>query len=122
MGPLTELEYYSRKDRYDKQLIEKLEIDKKDIIKMDIKEKCKLLYDFRQNQYQKLIDAVYYRRGWTPNGVPTPKKMKQLGMDNPKMLTMLHDKINEDEKAHLNEWGGTYRKGENPPTSKKYWK
>ena len=122
MGPLTELEYYSRKERYDKQLIEKLGKNKKDILKMDIKEKCNLLYDFRQDQYQKLIDAVYYRRGWTPNGVPTPKKMKQLGMDNPKMLTMLQQKINDDEKAHLNVWGGMYNKGETPPTPEKYWK
>ena len=54
--------------------------------------------------------------------VPTPQKMKQLGMDNSKMLTMLQKKINEDEKAGLNVWGGKYKNGEKPPgDNSKYW-
>ncbi|MFW6121552.1 MAG: aldehyde ferredoxin oxidoreductase family protein, partial [Petrotogales bacterium] len=69
MGPITEMEYLSRKERYDKQLIQKLGIKDKELEKMDVKEKVKKLYNYRQNQYQKLADAVYYRRGWTPNGV-----------------------------------------------------
>jgi len=123
MGPVTELEYLSRKDRYDKQLIQNLGMKKKLVEKMDIKEKIKVLYKFRQNQYQKLIDAVYYRRGWTPNGVPTPKKMIQLGMDNPKLIRILQKSIEQDEKAGLNVWGGRYENGEKPPCAKtKYWK
>jgi aldehyde:ferredoxin oxidoreductase len=122
MGPVTKMEYKSREERYDKQLIEKVKISKKEIEKMNIEEKIKLLYDYRQDQYQKLADAVYFRRGWTPNGIPTPKKMKQLGMDDPKMLNMLQENINEDEKAGLNVWGGKYQKGEKPPSIiKKYW-
>ena len=89
---------------------------------MDIKGKIKILYDFRRDQYQKLADAVYYRRGWTPNGVPTPQKMKQLGMDDPKMLKILQQKIDEDEKTGLNVWGGNYNKREKPPSKDhKYW-
>ena len=122
MGPVTEMEYLSRKDRYDKQLIEKLGLSKKEVEKMDVKEKIKILYDYSRNEYQKLSDAVYYRRGWTLNGVPTPQKMKQLGMDDPKMLKMLQKKIDEDEKAGLNVWGGKYKKGEKPPSNDlKYW-
>ena len=122
MGPVTKMEYKSREDQYDKQLIEKLKISKKDIENMEIEEKMKLLYEYRQDQYQKLTDAVYYRRGWTPNGVPTPQKMKQLGMNDTKMLNMLQEKIDEDEKAGLNIWGGKYSKGEKPPSiHKKYW-
>ncbi|MCK5261968.1 MAG: aldehyde:ferredoxin oxidoreductase, partial [Thermoplasmatales archaeon] len=80
------------------------------------------LYDFRRDQYQKLADAVYYRRGWTPNGIPTPQKMEQLGMDNPKMLKILQQKIDEDEKTGLNVWRGNYNKGEKPPSKDhKYW-
>jgi len=121
-GPVTEMEYKSRKDRYDKCLVEKVGISKKEVEKLDIKEKMNLLYDYRQNQYQKLADAVYYRRGWTPNGVPTPQKMKKLGMDDPDMLKMLQEKIDEDEKAGLNKWGGKYIKGEKPPSiDLKYW-
>ena len=122
MGPVTMMEYKSRKERYDKQLIEKLGISKEKLEKMNTKEKMKLLYDYRQDQYQKLADAVYYRRGWTPNGVPTTQKIKQLGMDDPKMLKMLQEKIDEDEKAGLNKWGGKYSKGEKPPSiTPRYW-
>jgi aldehyde:ferredoxin oxidoreductase len=122
MGPVTETEYISRKERYDKQLIEKLGFKKEEPEKISTKEKMKILYDYRRDQYQKLTDAVYHRRGWTPNGVPTPQKMKQLGMDDPKMLKILQDKINEDEKAGLNVWSGKYTKGEKPPNIQpKYW-
>jgi len=122
MGPVTEMEYMSRKDRYDKQLVEKLALTKEQVEKMDTKEKLKILYEFRRNQYQKLADAVYFRRGWTPNGVPTPQKMKALGMDEPKMLKMLQEKIDEDERFGLNIWGGKYSKGEKPPSIQpKYW-
>jgi hypothetical protein len=89
---------------------------------MDIKEKMKILYEFRQDQYQKLTDSVYYRRGWTPNGVPTVQKMKQLGMDDPKMLKILQEKIDKDEKAGLNIWGGKYSIDEKPPSKDlHYW-
>ncbi len=122
MGPVTEVEYMSRIDRYDNILIEKLGLSKKDIEKIELKEKMKLLYDYRQNQYQKLADAVYFRRGWTPNGIPTPQKMKQLGLNDPKMLKILQDAIDKDEKAGLNVWGGKYSKGEKPPSIQpKYW-
>jgi len=123
MGPVTEMEYTSRKDRYDKQLVQKLGLAQKDVEKMTVKEKMAVLYEYRRNQYQKLADAVYYRRGWTPNGVPTPQKMVQLGFSDKKMLDMLKKKIDADEKAGLNQWGGRYQKSEHPPTNEKhYWK
>ena len=122
MGPVTEMEYVSRKDRYDKQLVEKLGLSKENVEKMSTAEKLTVLYKHRRNEYEKLTDAVYYRRGWTPNGIPTPEKMKQLGMDDPRMLAMLKKKIDQDEKNNLNKWGGVYKKGENPPSSEKlYW-
>lgn len=122
MGPVAEMEYLSRVDRYDKELIEKIGLSKKEIENLSLQDKIKKLYDYRQNQYQKLADAVYYRRGWTPNGVPTPQKMKKLGMNDPKMLKMLQEKIDEDEKAGLNIWGGKYQKDESPPSiHPKYW-
>jgi hypothetical protein len=89
---------------------------------MIVREKLTILYEFRRNQYHKLADAVYYRRGWTPNGVPTPQKMKQLGFTDKKMLKMLQDKIDADEKKGLNLWVGTYTKEEQPPSNeKRYW-
>jgi hypothetical protein len=48
--------------------------------------------------------------------------MRQLGMDDPRMLKMLQEKIDEDEKAGLNVWGGKYGKGEKPPSiHPRYW-
>jgi aldehyde:ferredoxin oxidoreductase len=122
MGPVTELEYRSREQRYDKQLIEKLGIKKEEIEKMNITEKMETLYEYRQDQYQKLSDAVYFRRGWTQNGVPTPQKLKKLGINDERMHKMLQENIDEDEKAGLNVWCGRYKKDEKPPTNKdKYW-
>lgn len=122
MGPVTEMEYMSRMDRYDMQLVEKLGFKKSEVEKMSIKKKIEILYEYRRNQYQKLADAVYYRRGWTPNGVPTPQKMKQLGFTDKRMLDMLQKAIDEDEKKGLNVWGGKYGKGEKPPSIEpRYW-
>ena len=122
MGPVTVMEYISRRERYDKYLNEKIGISEEKIEKMKIEEKIKIIYDYRQDQYQKLSDAVYYRRGWTPNGVPTPNKMKKLGFTDPKMLKILKDKIITDEKAGLNIWGGKYNNKEKYPNDGiKYW-
>jgi len=122
MGPVTKMEYLSRSDRYDKVLINQIGVKQKDIEIMSVEDKMNTLYDYRQNQYQKLADAVYYRRGWTPNGVPTPQKMKQLGITDATMISMLQKKIDEDEKAGLNIWGGVYKGNEEPPIDDlKYW-
>ncbi|MBU0758623.1 MAG: aldehyde:ferredoxin oxidoreductase [Nanoarchaeota archaeon] len=122
MGPVTEKEYLSRQERYDKELAVKLGIDKEKTLTMETKEKMALLYDFRRNQYEKLTDAVYFRRGWTQNGIPTVRKMKALGMDDEKMLPVLAAKIVQDEKDGLNEWGGKYSDGEERPSEeRRYW-
>jgi len=122
MGPVTEVEYMSRKERYDKQLVEKVGLNQNDVEKMSVSEKIKTLYDWKQDQYQKLADAVYYRRGWTPNGVPTPQKIKKLGFSDKKMLDMLEKVIYEDTKKGLNHWCGKYGKGEKPPSiDPNYW-
>ena len=122
MGPVTEVEYMSRKERYDMQLVEKVGLNQKDVEKMSVTEKIKILYDWKQDQYQKLADAVYYRRGWTHNGVPTPQKMKKLGFSDKKMLDMLKKVIHEDTKKGFNNWGGKYIKGEKPPSIEpNYW-
>ncbi|MBU4032872.1 MAG: aldehyde ferredoxin oxidoreductase C-terminal domain-containing protein [Candidatus Thermoplasmatota archaeon] len=123
MGPVTDMEYISRKERYDKYLAEVAGIPAAEVEEMTLPRKMEALYNFRQNQYQKLADAVYYRRGWTPNGVPTPQKMRGIGFgDETEMLEMLQKKIDEDEAAGLNVWGGEYGPGEEPPTKdRKYW-
>ena len=85
-GPVTEEEYESRADRYDGQLREKVGIDPTG---MSTAEKVKVLRDFRESQYETLIDAVYKRRGWTSNGVPTIAKLKELGIDFPEVVAVV---------------------------------
>jgi aldehyde:ferredoxin oxidoreductase len=86
MGPVTEDEYTSRQDRYDKQLTEKYDID---IADKTTAEKVALLRQFREEGYEKLIDAVYDRRGWTKDGIPTQATVKRLGIDFPEVLEVL---------------------------------
>jgi len=86
VGPVTELEYESRAERYDAQL---QEIGKVDVSAKTTAEKVALLRQFRQSQYEKLQDAVYQRRGWTEDGIPTVAKVKSLGIDFPEVLELL---------------------------------
>jgi len=85
-GPVTIEEYESRAERYDKQLIEKWNYD---IVGKTSKEKRDYLRKMREEDYHKLCDAVYKRRGWDDNGVPTIEKMKELGMDLPEVVEVL---------------------------------
>jgi aldehyde:ferredoxin oxidoreductase len=80
MGPVTAEEYESRQERYDKQLVDHLGLDPAG---MTTEAKMAALRGYREAQYEALIDAVYERRGWTPNGVPTLEKLAELGIDYP---------------------------------------
>ena len=85
-GPVTVAEYESRSDRYDKQLVEKLGLDPS---RMTTEAKVAALRAHREEQYEKLTDAVYKRRGWTANGVPTLAKLKELGIDFPEVVAVV---------------------------------
>jgi len=89
VGPVTKEEYESRSERYDMQLKEKLGIDSAG---KSTEEKMTLLRKYREAEYEKLKDAVYKRRGWTPNGVPTLEKVKALGIDFPDVVELLQRK------------------------------
>jgi len=86
MGPVTVDEYESRKERYDKELEEKYNVD---ISSKDTAEKLDILRKFRKEQYEKLQDAVYHRRGWTKDGIPTVETVQRLGIDFPDVLEVL---------------------------------
>ena len=86
MGPVTVEEYESRQDRYDQQLKELLGYNPEG---KTTEEKIKVMRDYRYDQYEKLTDAVYKRRGWTPNGVPTKEHLKEIGMDLPELLEVV---------------------------------
>ncbi len=86
MGPVTEEEYESRAERYDKQLKEKVGYDPNG---KPTKEKIAVLRKYRESEYERLKDAVYKRRGWNPNGVPTLEKVKELGIDFPQVVKLI---------------------------------
>jgi len=78
LGPVTPEEYLSRQERYDKQIQEEMSLDP---ATMSLEEKMAAHRKWRQGRYEQLTDAVYQRRGWTPNGVPTLARLKELGLD-----------------------------------------
>jgi len=86
VGPVTELEYESRAERYDKQLTG---THRADIAGKGTAEKMALLRSFREQQYEALKDAVYQRRGWTVDGIPTLATVKRLGIDFPDVVALL---------------------------------
>ena len=85
-GPVTVEEYESRVERYDRQLCEKAGIDPSG---MTTAEKVASLKAYRQDQYEKLCDAVYKRRGWNENGIPTVEKLRELGIDFPDAVALV---------------------------------
>jgi len=86
MGPVTEEEYLSRQERYDKQLVEAVKVD---ITGMNLQQKMAALREYRESQYRQLQDAVYTRRGWDADGVPTLETMKAEGMDFPELVDLI---------------------------------
>jgi len=86
VGPVTSEEYESRRERYDKQLKEKLGINTEN---MKITEKMTTLRRFREGEYEKLKDSVYTRRGWNLNGLPTIEKARSLRIDFPDVVELL---------------------------------
>lgn len=85
-GPVTVEEYESRAERYDKQLRELLGIDPTG---KSTEEKLAALRAYREKQYEKLMDAVYERRGWTKNGVPKLETLRRLRIDFPDVVEIV---------------------------------
>jgi len=86
MGPVTVDEYESRADRYDAQLRDLVGVEPGE---MTVEEKLAKLREYREAQYEKLMDAVYKRRGWNREGIPTLKKVRELGIDFPEVVALL---------------------------------
>ena len=85
-GPVTLEEYESRAERYDQQLKEIIGVDPEG---KSTKEKQAILRKYREEQYEKLLDAVYHRRGWNENGVPKVDFLKKIGMDLPELIEVV---------------------------------
>ena len=87
-GPVTVEEYESRAERYDKQLKELVGVDP---VGKTSEEKVAIMRTYREGQYEKLLDAVYLRRGWTKNGIPKIGHLKDIGMDLPELIEVVKD-------------------------------
>jgi aldehyde:ferredoxin oxidoreductase len=87
-GPVTREEYESRSERYDRQLKEKVGFNPEG---KSTEEKMTVLRKYREGQYESLIDAVYKRRGWNSNGVPTIEFLRKIGMDLPELIEVVRD-------------------------------
>ncbi len=85
MGPVTVEEYESRAERYDQQLQEQ----GVDIEGLSTEEKMAKLRAQREQRYEQLMDAVYERRGWDKDGVPTLATVKELGIDFPDVVELI---------------------------------
>ena len=77
-GPVTPAEYESRQERYDKQLAEEAGVDP---APLSLDQRRAALRRYREDRYERLLDAVYKRRGWTRDGIPTLAKVRALGID-----------------------------------------
>ncbi len=89
-GPVTAEEYESRADRYDKQLREIIGVDPAE---KSTEEKVAILRKHREAQYESLLDAVYKRRGWNENGIPTIEHLKNIGMDLPELIEVVRQHL-----------------------------
>ncbi len=89
IGPVTEEEYLSREARYDEQMKELIGIDPEG---KTVEEKLAITREFRYKQYNTVLDAAYRRRGWSEDGVPTPERIKKLGIDIPEVMALLEER------------------------------
>lgn len=85
-GPVTEEEFLSRQERYDKQLKEEVGVDPS---VLSLEEKRRTLRQYREDRYERLLDAVYKRRGWNANGVPRIEFLQEIGMDLPELIEVV---------------------------------
>jgi aldehyde:ferredoxin oxidoreductase len=85
-GPVTVEEYESRRERYDRQLSEKVGVNPEG---KSTEEKVAIMREYRLDQYDKLRDAVYKRRGWTNDGVPTLETLKKFKVDFPEVIEVV---------------------------------
>jgi len=87
VGPVTKEEYESRSERYDRQLRAEAGLDPNG---KSTQQKMEALRVYREAAYEKLTDAVYVRRGWNKDGIPTLEKVRALGIAYPDVVELLN--------------------------------
>lgn len=89
MGPVTNIEYESRQDRYDAYLEGHLNVNPGSI---GTSEKVKLLRNYREKKFEDFRSAIYAKRGWSPNGVPTVETLKRFQIDFPEIIELVKNR------------------------------
>jgi aldehyde:ferredoxin oxidoreductase len=87
MGPAFFNEYQSRSDYYDEWLRERL--DAGNDFPASSEQRHQTLLQLRQEAYQKLCDAVYQAKGYTPQGVPLRQTLEKFELLDKKAEELL---------------------------------
>ena len=95
IGPVFPEEWEARADYYD----EKLREAGVDPSGLSTEEKIKKLQEHRLSQWEKLVDAVYRRRGWNKEGIPTLATLERLGIDYPEVVAVVKRHLSRRESA-----------------------
>ena len=77
MAPVYLDEYESRAEHYDELLKEQLDADK---VPATPRERHKLIVEKRIEDYERLCDIVYDKKGFTPDGVPKRETVSRLAL------------------------------------------
>lgn len=93
LGPVFEDEWMARPDYFDGKLQE-AGIEPGGL---SVKEKIAKLQEHRRGQWEQLVDAVYKRRGWNRNGIPTMETVKRLGIDYPDVVELLEKHLKPED-------------------------
>ncbi len=80
IGPINDELYDAEREFNDGQLAEMLGKPLADIQAMKTQKKRELLMAGRKNRLEKLIQAYYRQRGWTPDGLPKIETLEGLGL------------------------------------------
>lgn len=86
MGPAFFNEYEARSDYYDKWLID--EIGEKEVPD-DPEAKHLLITKLRMDAYERLCDAVYMHKGYTPDGIPLPETLEKFDLLDDQAVDLL---------------------------------
>ena len=77
MGPAYINEYEAKSDYYDAWVKEQMGRKR---CPDDRADRHRLLLELRQEAYERLCDAVYREKGYTPNGVPLPETLERFDL------------------------------------------
>ncbi|NLH94721.1 MAG: aldehyde:ferredoxin oxidoreductase [Synergistaceae bacterium] len=93
LGPVFPDEWEARKEYYDGRLRE-IGVSPEGLSSA---EKIEKLQKHRLAEWEKLVDAVYKRRGWNRNGIPTLETLRRLGIDEPEVVEVVKKHLRPED-------------------------